>query len=88
MRRADRSSPHSTIAASSGSAPAAASYVVTLPGTHKLKTLCNLVVGDHALRVEAFVMRQPDENREQLWAWLLQRNARHVRRGVLHRRGR
>jgi hypothetical protein len=37
--------------------------VVTLPGTHKLKTLCNLVVGDHALRVEAFVMRQPDENR-------------------------
>lgn len=52
------------------------SYVVTLPGTHKLKTLCNLIVGDHALRVEAFVMRQPDENREQLWAWLLQRNAR------------
>jgi hypothetical protein len=52
------------------------SYVVTLPGTHKQKTLCNLVLGDHALRVEAFVMRQPDENREQLWAWLLQRNAR------------
>lgn len=51
-------------------------YVVTLPGTHKLKTLCNLVVGDHALRLEAFLMRQPDENREQLWAWLLQRNAR------------
>jgi hypothetical protein len=54
----------------------ASSYVVTLPGTHKLKTLCNLVVGDHSLRVEAFVMRQPDENREQLWSWLLQRNAR------------
>jgi hypothetical protein len=52
------------------------SYVVTLPGTHKLKTLCNLVLGDHALRVEAFVMRQPDENREELWSWLLQRNAR------------
>ena len=52
------------------------SYVVTLPGVHKQKTLCNLVLGDHALRVEAFVMRQPDENREQLWAWLLQRNAR------------
>jgi len=55
---------------------AGGSYVVTLPGTHKLKTLCNLVVGDHALRVEAFVMRQPDENREELWAWLLRRNAR------------
>lgn len=52
------------------------SFVVTLPGSHKLKTLCNLIVGDHAVRVEAFVMRQPDENREQLWAWLLQRNAR------------
>ncbi len=51
-------------------------YVVTLPGTHKLKTACNLVVGEHALRIEAFVMRQPDENRERLWAWLLQRNAR------------
>ena len=33
-----------------------ASFVVTLPGTHKLKTVVNLVVGDHALRVEAFVM--------------------------------
>lgn len=52
------------------------SVVVTLPGTHKLKTLCNLIVGDHALRVEAFVMRQPDENRLELWTYLLQRNAR------------
>jgi hypothetical protein len=53
-----------------------ASYVVTLPGTHKLKTVVNLIVGAHALRVEAFVMRQPDENREELWAWLLRHNAR------------
>lgn len=52
------------------------SYVVTLPGTRKLTTLCNLVVGDHTLRAEAFVMRQPDENRERLWSWLLQHNAR------------
>jgi hypothetical protein len=51
-------------------------YAVTLPGTHKLKTICNLVLGEHALRVEAFVMRQPDERREELWAWLLQRNAK------------
>ena len=53
-----------------------ATNVVTLPGTHKLKTVCNLIVGEHALRIEAFVMRQPDENREELWAWLLRRNAR------------
>jgi putative sensory transduction regulator len=51
-------------------------YAVTLPGTHKLSTVCHLIVGDHALRVEAFVMRQPDENAERLWSWLLQRNAR------------
>jgi len=54
----------------------AESYVVVLPGTHKLKTVCNLVIGDHAMRVESFIMRQPDENREELWAWLLRRNAR------------
>ena len=52
------------------------SVVATLPGTRKLKTLCNLIVGDHALRVEAFVMRQPDENRLELWTYLLRRNAR------------
>jgi hypothetical protein len=52
------------------------SYAVTLPGTHKLKTVCNLILGEHALRVEAFVMRQPDERREELWSWLLQRNSR------------
>ena len=52
------------------------SYVVSLPGTHKLKTACNLIVGEHALRIEAFVMRRPDERHEQLWAWLLRRNAR------------
>jgi Putative bacterial sensory transduction regulator len=52
------------------------SYVVTLPGTHKLKTVVNLVVGVHAMRIEAFVMRQPDERREELWAFLLQHNAR------------
>ena len=52
------------------------SVAVTLPGTHKLRTVCNLILGQHAMRIEAFVMRQPDENREQLWSWLLQRNAR------------
>jgi putative sensory transduction regulator len=57
-------------------ATATGTYVVTLPGTHKLKTVCNLTVGEHALRIEAFVMRQPDERREELWAWLLRRNAR------------
>jgi len=56
--------------------PGQGRFVVTLPGVKKLKTLVGLTVGEHGFRVEAFVCRQPDENREQLWAWLLQHNAR------------
>lgn len=51
-------------------------YLVKLPGSHKLVTMCWLVAGEHALLVEAFVMRRPDENRERLHAFLLQRNAK------------
>jgi hypothetical protein len=56
--------------------PEPGTWLVELPGTKKLKTACGLIVGEHALRVEAFVCRQPDENREELWSFLLQRNAR------------
>ena len=56
--------------------PEPGKWLVDLPGTKKLKTVCGLIVGEHALRVEAFVCRQPDENREQLWTILLQHNAR------------
>jgi hypothetical protein len=52
------------------------SFAVALPGEKRLKTACLLTVGAHALEIEAFVMRAPDENREQVYAWLLQRNAR------------
>lgn len=52
------------------------SYAVALPGEKRLKTACILTVGTHALAVEAFVMRAPEENREQLYTWLLQRNTR------------
>jgi hypothetical protein len=51
-------------------------YLVTLPGTNKLATMCWLVPGAHSLLVEAFVMRRPDENREKLYDFLLQRNSR------------
>jgi hypothetical protein len=54
----------------------AGGFVVTLPGERKQKTLCNLVPGEHSLRVEAFVMRHPDENREALYEFLLRSNAR------------
>jgi hypothetical protein len=56
--------------------PAPGRWMIELPGTRKLKTACGLIVGAHALRIEAFVCRQPDENREQLWTYLLQHNAR------------
>jgi hypothetical protein len=51
-------------------------FVVTLEGTHKLRTTVSLVVGDHALSVNAFVARRPDENAEAVHRWLLERNRR------------
>jgi Putative bacterial sensory transduction regulator len=51
-------------------------FVVTLPGVHKLRTTTALSVGDHALTINAFVARHPDENHEQVYRWLLERNRR------------
>jgi hypothetical protein len=51
-------------------------FAVNLPGERRLRTACVLTIGQHALSIEAFVVRHPDENREQVYAWLLQRNAR------------
>jgi hypothetical protein len=51
-------------------------FVVALPGEKRLKTACWLVVGTHALEVQAFVMRKPDENRAGVYEFLLQRNVR------------
>jgi hypothetical protein len=51
-------------------------FVVALPGEKRLKTACWLVIGAHALEVQAFVMRKPDENREAVYEFLLQRNVR------------
>jgi hypothetical protein len=56
--------------------PGEGQFFVTLPGTHKLATNCWLVAGRHALLVEAFVCRKPDENAEELYRFLLRRNAR------------
>jgi hypothetical protein len=50
--------------------------VVELPGTRKLKTATALTVGEHALTVNAFVSRRPDENHEAVYRWLLERNRR------------
>jgi hypothetical protein len=73
---------HATISAALDDAgvtydsPGPGQFFVTLPGTHKLATHCWLVAGRHALLVEAFVVRKPDENAEEFYRFLLRRNAR------------
>lgn len=49
-------------------------FTVVLPGEKKLQTPCRLDVGEHALGVHAFVARNPDENHERVYRWLLERN--------------
>ena len=49
-------------------------FEVTLPGERKLQTTCRLEVGGHALGIHAFVARNPDENHEVVYRWLLERN--------------
>ena len=51
-------------------------FFVTLPGTKKLQTNCWLIVGTHALIVEAFVCRRPDEAHQDVYRFLLRRNAK------------
>lgn len=52
------------------------SYFVTLPGVKKLRTNCWLVAGRHSFVVEAFVCRKPDEAHENVYRFLLRRNAK------------
>jgi hypothetical protein len=51
-------------------------FVVTLPGEKKLKTVASLVAGQDALSVSAFVIRNPDENHEHFYRYLLRKNLR------------
>ena len=56
--------------------PSPSTFVVTLPGEHKLRTTVALSVGEQSLTVNAFVARNPDENHAQVYRWLLERNRR------------
>ncbi|HEX6357269.1 YbjN domain-containing protein [Actinophytocola sp.] len=56
--------------------PGAGRYFVTLPGTKKLQTNVWLRVNPHALVVEAFVCRRPDEAHEDVYRFMLRRNAK------------
>lgn len=50
-------------------------FLITLPGEKKLQTHCALVIGDHSLGINAFVIRKPDENIAAVHEWLLAKNA-------------
>ncbi len=50
-------------------------YLLTLPGEKKLQTHCALVIGNHSLSINAFVIRKPDENAGAVHEWLLKKNA-------------
>lgn len=51
-------------------------YLVKLAGEHKLATMTWLIAGEHSLHVEAFFVRQPDENAGEFYRFLLERNSR------------
>jgi hypothetical protein len=53
-----------------------AGIIVELPGERRLKTNTILTVGEHSVRVEAFVCRKPDENHEGVYRFMLKRNRR------------
>ncbi len=50
-------------------------FLLTLPGEKRLQTHCALVVGDHSLSINAFVIRRPDDNADQVHAWCMSKNA-------------
>jgi hypothetical protein len=49
-------------------------FSFALPGERKLQTPVRVDLGPHALGVHAFVCRNPDENHERVYRWLLERN--------------
>jgi hypothetical protein len=51
-------------------------FSFSLPGERKLQTPVRVDVGTHALGVHAFVCRNPDENHEAVYRWLLEKNLR------------
>ena len=50
-------------------------FMVTLPGEKKLRTHCALVVGDHSLSINAFVIRKPDTHEDAVHKWCMTKNA-------------
>ena len=52
------------------------SLILTIPGTNRHRITIMVTSGDKYLRIQSFVARNPDENHEQVYRWLLEQNAR------------
>ena len=48
--------------------------VISVQGNSKLKINVALAIGEHTFRVESFVARNPDENYENVYRWMLEEN--------------
>lgn len=48
--------------------------VVTVQGNNKLKINVAMALGEHTFRIESFVARNPDENHENVYRWMLEEN--------------
>jgi hypothetical protein len=59
-----------------GSDGAPSGVVVAVPGERRLITNTIFTVGDHTVRIEAFICRKPDEDFEKVYRYLLRRNRR------------
>ncbi len=51
-------------------------FIAVLPGEHRLKTNVSIIVGDYSVSINAFIIRNPDENHAAVYKWLLKRNRR------------
>ena len=49
-------------------------FSFALPGEKRLQTPVRIDVGSHTVAVHAFVCRNPDEQHERVYRWLLERN--------------
>jgi len=54
--------------------PAEGVFSFALPGEKKLQTPVRLDLGPHSVAIHAFVCRNPDEEHERVYRWLLERN--------------
>ena len=48
--------------------------VVSLPGTNKQFVNVAMTIGDTIFKIESFVARNPDENHEAVYRWILEQN--------------